>query len=109
MIKRAVIINATTGDRDLDHERYQKAIRYLEDRGYEVLSFSADDEIEKMTQFGLDARFNAGLYIVGTTSTLMSHADLVYFCDGSDQTEYGKDLQLLAFKYGLEIVTESKE
>ena len=79
-----------------------KAVKYLEGLGYEVIDTYFPNDFKGLT---LDI-LNKPLFLLGQSLMYMSYCDAVYFCDGWDKTRGCILEHKAAEAYGLELMYE---
>ena len=83
----------------IKHTR-EKAVKYLQDRGYEVLETYFGEDFEKST-----AKNKALLYL-GESIKYMAEASIAYFCHGWKEARGCRVEWQAAQEYGVEVVYE---
>lgn len=82
----------------------EKAIRYLEDKGYKVVDSYFKDEFAEPTE-----NVNKGIYFLAKSLEKMSECTAVYFCRGAQAARGCRIEHAVAEAYGLMCIDEPEE
>lgn len=103
MSKKRVLLVSATGEEE------QFLSEYANEHGYDVYALNSDSVMRELSKDQIDRSFHVGPFVIGTMAIAMSRVDLVLFGPHWQSSDYCKDLHLIAFKYGLEILFAQKE
>ena len=79
----------------------ESAVRYLTERGYEVIDTVFDISDASMDAFGVRVK---SVYYLSQAIQEMSKCDTVYFCDGWEEAEGCRIEYKIAKHYGLKVI-----
>lgn len=79
----------------------ESAVRYLTERGYEVVDTVFDISDASLNEFGVKVK---PVYFLSQAIQEMSKCDTVYFCDGWEEAGGCRIEYKIATNYGLEVI-----